>query len=206
VRNREFTREAIVMWDQELDAGKLPLPGKAARGSPMAANLFSLVLGAYLVAWVGLLVFTMRTFGDAAISLLTLIPLVVGARLRYRWPRVQGKELVFLLVVVMVASGGAALVLWHCYDQGLDVRYAIEVKWVNFENRVRHDPAFRGVVLHQPHPPLKSWYGLSGTVASQADLDRLRALAVEYGVERPYETPDATVVRDVKIQDASPRP
>ena len=74
------------------------------------------------------------------------------------------------------------------------------MKWVNFQNRVRRDPAFRGIELLQPHPPFKGRYWLSGTVAAQADRDRLRALAVEYGVERPHETADATVVRDVKVQ------
>ena len=93
------------MWDRELDTGKADT-GKVAQGSRTAAHLFSLTLGAYLVAWVGLLVFTARTFGfgDAAmLSLVTLIPLAVGVRLSARWPRVQGNELVFLLVVAVVA-------------------------------------------------------------------------------------------------------
>jgi hypothetical protein len=202
------------LWDRELDEGesKPPrgiAPCKVARGSRTVANLFSLALGVYFGAWVGLFVFASRTFGihaSSVLSLIALAPLVVGVRLRYRWPLVRPRELVFLLVLVVVASAGTPLVVWRWYESCLDLQHAEAVKWAEFQSRVRRDPAFRDVVIHRPHPPFKGGYWLSGTVASKADRDRLRMLAIQCGVELPYETPDASVVRDVKVQGDSPRP
>lgn len=200
------------LWDRELDPGELKssrgtAPGKVSRGSRTAANLFSLALGVYFGAWVALFVFASRTFGGhgSALALIALAPLVVGVRLRYRWPLVRPRELVFLLVLVVVVSGSTPLVVSRCYDLCLDLQHAEAVKWAEFQNRVRQDPAFRDIVLYQPHPPLKGGYWMDGTVASKADRDRLRALAIQCGVELPYQTPDASVVRDVKVQGPSPR-
>jgi hypothetical protein len=199
------------LWDRELDPGELKpsrgtAPGKVSRGSRTAANLFSLALGVYFGAWVALIVFATRTFGGhgSALSLIALAPLVVGVRLRYRWPLVRPRELVFLLVLVVVVSGSTPLVVWRWYDSCLDLQHAEAVKWAEFQSRVRQDPAFRDIVIHWPHAHYKSTYWMDGTVASKADRDRLRALAIQCGVELPYQTPDASVVLDVKVQGTSP--
>ena len=200
------------LWDRELDPGDLQPPrgtvaGKDARGSRTVANLFSLALGVYFGVWLALFVFATRTFGSqgSALALIALVPFAVGVRLRFRWPLVRPRELVFLLVLVVFVSGSTPRVVSRCYDLCLDLRHTQAVQWAEFQSRVRQDPAFRDIVIHWPHAHYKSTYWMDGTVASKADHDRLRALAIQCGVELPYQTPDASVVRDVKVQGTSPR-
>src|SRR5437867_2998970 len=80
--------------------------------------------------------------GAAVLSLVLALPLVVAVRLRRRWPAVRGRELVFLATLFCAVSGGGIFVVRAWYDDGLDRDHAEDVRWAEFERRLRRDAAF----------------------------------------------------------------
>ncbi len=93
-----------------------------------------------------------RDFGfisAAVLSLLLALPLVVAARLRGRWPAVRGRELLFLAILFCVATGGGAFVVRAWYADALDRDHAEDMRWAEFERRLRRDPAFRHGEVHE---------------------------------------------------------
>jgi hypothetical protein len=133
-----------------------------------------------------------RTFGLSnalAVSLLLIPPLVIAVRLCLRWPDVRGRELAFLAILFSVASGGTLFVVWDSYATGMDRYHAEDVKWTEFERLIRRDPALRDVRVNMTG--WKHVYWASGTVASEADLDRLKSLASRCGIGRRLDGPFA---------------
>jgi len=102
---------------------------------------------------------------------------------------VHGREFAFLAVAFCVASGGIVLVVRDWYAKGMDERHAEDVKWAEFERLVRRDAAFQDVKINLTRR--KHIYWASGTVASEADLDRLKSLASRCGIERNIDGPFA---------------
>lgn len=121
-------------------------------------------------------------YGAAVYSLILVPPLVVAIRLYRKWPSASVRELVFLAVTFFFAIGGAAFILNAWYADGLDRDHAEDVKWDQFEKRVRKDPRFQNVQIHKSER--KNVYWVTGTVESQADLERLRSLAAECEIDR----------------------
>ena len=119
----------------------------------------------------------------AALLLLFLLPpLVVALRLRRRWPTVGKREVVYLAVLTCVAFGAIIFVVRDWYDKGIDHDHAVAVQWSRFERLIRRDPAFRDVQVKVT--ARKRIYYVEGTVASEADVDRLKSLALNCGIER----------------------
>jgi hypothetical protein len=131
-------------------------------------------------------VFVASDFGLRAASGLFLLfllpPLVIAIRLRWRWPTVRGREVAYLAVLFCVAVGAMVFVVRGWYDTGMDQRHAEDVRWAEFGRLMRRDPAFRNVEITLTHR--KHIYYVEGTVASQADLDRLKSLALSCGIKR----------------------
>jgi hypothetical protein len=59
--------------------------------------------------------------------------------------------------------------------------------WTEFERLMRRDPAFRNVKINLTDRNHIYW--ASGTVSSQADLDRLRSPASRSGIDRRIDGP-----------------
>lgn len=139
-------------------------------------------------------------FGPRAASVLFflfLLPsLVVAVRLHRRWPAVQGREVVYLAVLSCVALGAVVFVVRDWYDKGLQYYHAEDVRWSEFGRLMRRDPAFRNVQIRLTHR--KHIYYVEGSVASQADLDRLQSLAIDCGIDR--KRLDGPYIHSVSIQ------
>lgn len=149
---------------------------RAALSMSVFASAILLVVGGAFVS---------REFGfrgAAMLSLLPVLPLVVAVRLRRRWPAVPGRELTFLLILFCAAAGGSAFVVRAWYAAGLDRRHADDVRWTEFERRMRRDSAFQDIQVHKPERKNIHW--ASGAVDSEADLAGLHSLAAECGIER----------------------
>jgi hypothetical protein len=137
-------------------------------------------------------VFVSRVFGLSnalAVSLLLIPPLVIAVRLRRRWPAVRGRELAFLAILLCVSSAGTVFVVWDWYATGMDRYHAEDVKWTEFEQLIRRDAALRDVRVNLTRR--KHIYWASGTVASEADLDRLKSLASQCGIGGQLDGPFA---------------
>jgi hypothetical protein len=135
-------------------------------------------------------VFVSFVFGlpsASALSLLLTPPLVIGVRLSRRWSAVTVRDLTFLTIVLSVALGGAAFVVWDWYATGMDRDHAEDVKWTEFERVIRRDSAFKDVRINLQDR--KHFHWASGTVASEADLDRLVSLASQCGIEQRLDGP-----------------
>jgi hypothetical protein len=132
------------------------------------------------------------------LSLLFAPTLAVSMRLFFRWPDVRGRELLFLAVLFSVTVGGAVFVVCDWYSTGMDRLHTEDLKWASFERLLRLDPAFQDVKVNLTDA--KHIYWASGTVASDAELDRLKFLASHCGIEGgridgPYQDSVSLTVR-----------
>lgn len=147
--------------------------------SLVGRRMLTLAIAVYLVAWGAGFVFVSREFGVVSaikLSLIPVLPLVVALRMRGRWPTVRGREFAFLLALVIIVSGAAVGVVWNWYDTGMDRFHAEDLEYAEFVRVLRKDPAFHNV---KASVSPKHLFWLRGTVASDADLARLRSLAVQ---------------------------
>ena len=152
--------------------------------SKMQRVALSAAVLASAVLLVGGFAFIYRDFGlrgAAVLSIFPALPLVVAVGLRRRWPAVRGREFAFLAILFCVASGGSIFVVRAWYADDLDRDHAEDVRWAEFERRLRRDPAFRDVQIHKSERKNVHW--ASGAVDSEADLARLQSLAAECGIE-----------------------
>lgn len=171
-----------------LDAGSRPMPQfrLAARRMLIAsAVLLGLVL--FVVGFVSV----SSAFGPraaAGLSLFLLPALVVAVRLHRRWPAVRGREIAYSAVLFIAGMGAIVFVVHDWYDNGMDYRHAEDVQWSEFDRLMREDPAFQNV--HITLTNRKHIYYVEGTVPSEADLDRLKSLALSCGIKRePLDGP-----------------
>jgi len=147
-----------------------------------ARKAFSLGIAVYAVAWAGVFVFVYRVFGidlpAILLSLILAVPLVVAVRMRCRWPALRGREFVFLLLLVIFASGGGVFVIQHLYDTCRDLMRTEDRRFDEFTRIAHADPAFRDINFLTVSS--KRFRQIQGTVATQADLDRFQTLFHEY--------------------------
>jgi len=143
----------------------------------------SLALLAYFALWLAGLAFVYRVFGfipAIGLSLILVFPFLVGVRMRGKWQSLRPQEFVFLsALLVIVLAAGSGLV-WNWYATGMDRRHTEDVQYAEFGRLLRKDPAFRNVELFVSG---KHIFWIGGTVASKADLDRLRSLAAQYPID-----------------------
>ena len=131
-----------------------------------------------------------RDFGPSNAAILSLFfvpPLLVAVRLRRRWPNVLRRELGFLAIVLCASLAAIGIVAQSWYASGMDRMHAEDVRWARFETLLRKDPKFRHVAINLLSR--RQTYWASGTVASQADLDRLKSLATRCGLGWPLDGP-----------------
>lgn len=161
------------------------LPGQAVPHiSPAAgAAVFTLVIITYLVGCCVHFVVMSTVFGSslAAWSWLVLsIPLVIGLRLRFRWPSVRQRELILAVFLAVFAILSVRFLVNGWYHSGMDRRHADDVAYARMGRTLQKDPAFQDVAVHFTRG--KHIYWVSGAVDSHRELDRLKAIAAEAGV------------------------
>lgn len=154
--------------------------------------------------WLALLiasfVYVSRTFGMApgiAWSVMLALPVVALVRMVWRmvWrmvgrgPAVRVREYVFLAILVACVLSLWVFVVQGAYANGAHLIHAEDVRWSTFERRFSQDPAFRFIQIHKTERKNIHW--ASGTVATEADLARLKGLAVECGIEGGIDGPYA---------------
>jgi hypothetical protein len=152
---------------------------KTANASSATRIVFSLVLLAYVLLWLAGFAFVSGVFGlvpAIGVSLILLFPFIAGVRMRSNWQSLRGREFVFLFTLSIFVFGAVGGVVWNWYATGMDRRHSEDVECAEFGRLLRKDPAFRNVKLFVSG---KHIFWIRGTVASKADLDRLRSLAAQ---------------------------
>ncbi len=147
---------------------------------------FSLGIATYALAWAGVLVFLHRVFGmDVAaiiLSLVLVVPLVVAVQMRRRWPEVRKHELAYLLILMAFVLGGSVYTIHYWADIGLHNKHTSYLRFQELTVNAQKDPAFNDVEFSASEFKV-DWdiFQIRGTVASQADLERLKSLCDQYG-------------------------
>jgi hypothetical protein len=161
-----------------------------SNASQASRKLFSLVLLAYLTLSLAGFAFVWRVFGLAAancLSLIQVLPLIAGIRMRRRWQSLRQREFAYLVTLLVVAVGAVVGLVWAWYAAGLDRQHSSDMELAEFNRLLHKDPAFRDVELEvSPRRWVFSgaqMLSIRGTVASQADLDRLKSLAAQYHIQ-----------------------
>jgi hypothetical protein len=142
-------------------------------------RLFFLAIAAYLIIWAALFIFESRPFGvGSAIisSLLQAIPFIIALRMLIRWQTQRRREFVYLFILVIFVYGGVAYRIWDMYDKGQDRYYIEKSEFSEFYQLLHNDPAFRNVEITETPKE----YLMTGTLSSEADLNRLKALTTRY--------------------------
>lgn len=149
-----------------------------------------LALIAYAILLVCGFIFLSRHFGYLspifALFILAL-PLAVAVRLCRRWPAIRLRELALLACLFLAAAGAGVFMVQSWYAAGFDRDHAEDMRWAEFERRMRLDPAFRDVTVHESVRKNVHW--VSGVLDSESDLARLKAMAIECGIEQGLEGP-----------------
>lgn len=161
----------------------------------LGRRVLEVIAFAWLVFIVALFGYAFRVFGTGiamVLSVLLILPLVVWARIYRRWPAVRRREFAFVAVLALATMVGEFVAIRRCYENSWDRTHAEDIHWHNFERRCREDLAFKGVQIHKS--VRKNIHWASGTVATEADLVRLRSLAVECGIAERIDGPYASSV------------
>jgi hypothetical protein len=177
--------------------------------SSMTRKFFFLGMILYALAWTVILIVVNQTFGSGVIILLALIftaPLlftfVTAARMQRQLLCVRRREFVFLtiLAVILLCSGGYTV--WYFHNLGMDAAHAERMKYEELVRIARSDAAFYHVKfsIAEEKQGGYSCY-LNGTVSSQDDLDRLKALGKSVWL---YWDTDGVVV-EKNGKNASPK-
>ena len=147
-----------------------------------ARRVLSLAIVAYFTAWAGAVVFVSHMFGiyaAIALSLIFVFPFAIALRMRSRWQALRRHEFAFLITFLILVLSAAGGLVWNWYDTGMDQRHALDVEFIEFGRLLREEPTFRSVELFVSE---KHNFWMRGTVASSADLTRLRSLAAQYHI------------------------
>ena len=81
-----------------------------------------------------------------------------------------------LLTIALVAVGG---IVWNWYDTGMDREHTEDVDYAEFGRLLHSDHAFQNIELLVSR---KHIFLMRGSVATNADRDRLRLLAAQYHI------------------------
>lgn len=144
-------------------------------------RLFLLAIAVYLALGIALFIFLSRTFGNGGavfISLILVVPLPVATRLCFRRTSVRASEVLYLALLTIFVLGASGYLVQWSYRNGGDKAHARDVRFAELTGLVRNDPAFSNIELF---PGGKQGPEVYGTVASQADRDRLESLVKRHG-------------------------
>lgn len=145
----------------------------------------------YLLFWVTGFIFLWQEFGVESplfLTIVTLIPLYVMLRTYYKVSPLKKRDFISNFLALILIFSVIGFSVHEFYNQGYADWHDKCVKYAAFE-RLLHDeyPEFKNVYLNRHHK-----YGskriliLDGTVATQADIERLKVLMeeqeVDYGI------------------------
>ena len=150
--------------------------------SSTARNVFLFAILAYLILWVAVLVFLWQMFGavfSLILSVLVGFPLVIALWMYPRFQSVKKREWIFLLILFCFAFLGSVYVIFDNFQHGLHLRHAEHLRRARLADFLHEDPAFENVKLVDDG----KFCSFEGTVATEADLERLRSLITQYDVD-----------------------
>jgi hypothetical protein len=101
--------------------------------------------------------------------------------MRFNWNATRPREFAFLATLLIVVLAGGIFTASNWYAKCKHLGHATDVRFSELGKTVRQDPAFSHVEFHAPNSGYKDSYHIRGTVASETDLDRLKALSKQYG-------------------------
>jgi hypothetical protein len=159
------------------------------------ATVFTGLILAYLVGCLVHFLVVSYVFGSGLALWLCVIlafPLIVGVRLRLRWPAVRGRELVLAIFLAAFAILGVGYLVTEWHRTGLDRDHAQDVAYANLDRALQNDPAFRDVQIRFTRG--KHIYWISGSVDSQEDFDRLKILVAEFGITNFGRYAERTII------------
>jgi hypothetical protein len=169
--------------------------------TPRRALSFGII--AYLAVWAGAVVFAYHVFGSGLViglSLILVLPFAVAARVCFQRQSIRKRDFVFLSIVTALAIGGSIYVVGYWYDKDMDRVHAADVRFELFTRLAREYPEFHKVEFSRGTTITKDRYQIRGTVASEADLDRLQSLRDRFDLS------SSACWQDVTVNNESQRP
>ena len=153
----------------------------------VSARLFSLTIGIYFIGCVAGLMFVSGVFGaeDAfGLSMIAICPIIVAVRMRLRWHSAVNRDFMFLVLLLIVATGSSIGLVRSWYHADNDLKPEDKV-FAEFRRALHNDSSFRNITVSPKK--VKGTYDVTGSVASKSDLQRLDALANQFGItgQRP---------------------
>ena len=172
---------------------------KERTGRPKAgltAHFLSLVILVYFIGWAAGCIFLSREFGiknAIVISMILAIPFALIISMRSRWNSLGVGDWGLLVMVLSVAAVGTKTIVDRWYESGWHYRHGRwtffpppsqeSLKWSEFKEEFYKDASFKNLKVHRPTNS-KNSYWLEGSLESEADLDRLVALAKKCGIDQ----------------------
>lgn len=156
------------------------------------AKFFTVALVIYAAGGIAVGIFVSNVFGPGCaigLSLIVACPLVIGLRMRRRLSAMVGRDFVLLVCLMTFACSSATYLVHNWYDNRLDDDHTKDVKYAELEQSFESDPAFSDLKLNLSKR--KHVYWVSGTVDTEADLDRLKSLAAKIGIKGTLHGPYA---------------
>ena len=138
-----------------------------------------------------------REFGwkyAAIVGVILCAPIGDAARISFRWQQTSRSQLIRLAVLVFVTILALGFSIPHWYDLGAHDTHLAHLEVVEIGQLLRADPTFQNVTITENTS--KGYpYSLVGSVSSEADRLRVKALAdsskhVRWGFEVRTYSPD----------------
>ena len=157
---------------------------------------FFMAMIVYLIGCIAEFIFLTQQFGlkpAFVLSLISALPLAIAFYMWHRWNSIRKTSFDWLSLALVVTVAATA---WTCTENikrsyNHNVHHGAqwtffrprdpgEVSWEKFGQELRKDPAFQNVKVVLTER--KHIHYVSGTLKSESDLDRLKALAQKCGI------------------------
>jgi hypothetical protein len=151
---------------------------------------------AYLIGWGVEFVYITRVFGlknAIAISFLSVLPFILSVHMRFRRTSLNAGDWGLLIMVLAVITLATMVFVDRWYESGWHYRPGQwtfftppsqeDLNWDEFKKAIRKDPSFKNIKTFHPRGS-RGDYWLEGSLESEADLERLIALAKKCGINR----------------------
>jgi Leucine-rich repeat (LRR) protein len=146
-------------------------------------KIFLLAHSAYMVIWIGILIYVYKIFGVGYMNgllLLASIPFFVSLRMLWKWDKQKKRDFIALGIVVASVFIATPFVINDWDSKGMDKEHASDVGFFEFSKIVRSKPAFRAIGCHERGRKGGHW--ISGEVFSEEDFEQLKALTEKYEI------------------------
>lgn len=146
----------------------------------LASWPFNAALGLYASVVIAAAMRLATLFGvrpSAGIGILLAVPVGVSIWRRSHPGGNERREVGYIVVLTALTIALSVIVVRAWFEAGMDVRHSEDIRSAELKEVIRRDPAFRDVELFVSG---KHLFWFRGRVSSEADVQRLRALAARY--------------------------